>query len=146
MAEQVHRQAKPSPRARKPFAAAFAALAIGLTGCASGLGANEYERRQVGEVSRVEEGTVVASRSITIESGDGTSTLGTATGAVVGGVAGSQIGGSSEDRAIAGVLGAVIGGVAGSAVEGAANKRPGFAYTVRLANSGDLITVTQGGD
>ncbi|MBI1340681.1 glycine zipper 2TM domain-containing protein [bacterium] len=132
-----------SPRPQKAFAAVFAAMTMVLAGCASGLGANSYERGQVGAVSRVDEGTVVASRTIIIEGRDGV--VGGATGAVVGGIAGSQIGGGRDERAIAGVLGAVVGGIAGSAIENSATKKPGFAYTVRL-RSGELITVTQGGD
>jgi outer membrane lipoprotein SlyB len=129
----------------KAFAAAFAALALALAGCASGLGANSYERGQVGTVARVEEGTVVASRSIVIEGSQTGQTVGTATGAVIGGVAGSQIGGGSDERAIAGVIGAVGGGILGNAIGKNATKQPGFAYTVRL-RSGELVTITQGGD
>jgi outer membrane lipoprotein SlyB len=44
-----------------------------------------------------------------------------------------------------GVVGAVAGGIAGNAIGKNATKQPGFAYTVRL-RSGELITITQGGD
>jgi outer membrane lipoprotein SlyB len=135
----------PALKPNKAFAAAFAALALALAGCASGLGANSYERGQVGTVARVEEGTVVASRAIVIEGSQTGQTVGTATGAVIGGVAGSQIGGGSDERAIAGVIGAVGGGIIGNAIGKNATKQPGFAYTVRL-RSGELVTITQGGD
>lgn len=135
----------PAVKPNKAFAAAFAALALALAGCASGLGANSYERGTVGTVARVEEGTVVASRSIVIEGSQTGQTVGTATGAVIGGVAGSQIGGGSDERAIAGVIGAVGGGILGNAIGKNATKQPGFAYTVRL-RSGELVTITQGGD
>ena len=131
-------------RPQKAFAAAFAAMTMALAGCASGLGANDYERGQIGQVSRVEEAVIVSSRAITIEGRDGY--VGGATGAVVGGVAGSQIGGSDEDRAIAGVLGAVAGAVIGSQIENSTTTKPGFAYTVRIAETGELVTITQGGD
>jgi outer membrane lipoprotein SlyB len=134
-----------SPRPQKAFAAAFAALTMVLAGCASGLGANSYERGAVGAVSRVDEGVIVASRAIVIEGSNTGSTVGTATGAVVGGIAGSQIGGGRDERAIAGVVGAVAGGVLGNAIGNASTRKPGFAYTVRL-RSGELITITQGGD
>lgn len=133
-------------RPQAAFAAAFAALTLALAGCASGLGANSYERGTVGAVSRVVEGTVVASRPIVIEASNTGTTVGTATGAAIGGIAGSQIGGGSDERAIAGIVGAVAGGVIGNAVGKSSTKQPGFAYTVRLRSSGELITITQGGD
>ncbi len=129
----------------KPFAAAFAALALALAGCASGLGANSYERGSVGTVARVEEGTVVASRAIVIEGSQTGSTVGTATGAVLGGVAGSEVGGGRKANTAGAVVGAVAGGVIGNMIGNAATKQNGFAYTVRL-RSGELVTITQGGD
>jgi outer membrane lipoprotein SlyB len=138
----------PAVAAQKPqkaYAAAFAALAMTLAGCATGLGANSYERGSVGTVSRVDEGTIVASRSIVIEGSQTGGMLGGATGAAVGAIAGSQIGGGSDERAIGGVIGAVAGGVLGNTVGNMSTRKPGFAYTVRL-RSGELVTITQGGD
>lgn len=135
----------PQKAPNKAYAAAFAALTLALSGCASGLGANDYERGSIGQISRVEEGTIVASRAITIEGSRTGETVGTATGAVIGGIAGSQIGGGDDERAIAGVVGAVAGGVLGNAIGNRSTKQPGFAYTVRLRD-GDLVTITQGGD
>ncbi len=134
-----------SPKPQKAFAAAFAALALALAGCASGLGANSYERGQVGAVSRVDEGRVVASRAILIEGSDKSKAVGAVAGAAVGGMAGHQVGGGSDERAIGAVVGAVAGGLIGNAVAGAATESHGYAYTIRL-NSGELITITQGGD
>lgn len=129
----------------RPFAAAFAALALALAGCASGLGANAYERSAVGTVARVDEGTVVASRSIVIEGSRTGSTVGTAAGAVLGGIAGSELGGGRKANTAGAVVGAVAGGALGNAVGNAATRQNGFAYTVRL-RSGELVTITQGGD
>ena len=129
----------------KPFAAAFAALALALAGCASGLGANTYERSAVGTVARVDEGTVVASRSIMIEGSQTSSTVGTAAGAAIGGIAGSEVGGDRKANTAGAVIGAVAGGVLGNAIGKAATSQNGFAYTVRL-RSGELVTITQGGD
>jgi outer membrane lipoprotein SlyB len=134
-----------SSMSQRVFAAAFSTMALLLAGCASSLGANSYGRDEIGAVSRVDEGVVVASRAIIIEGSEAGSKVGTATGAIVGGIAGSQVGGGDDERAIGGVVGAVAGGVLGNMVGKAATKKPGFAYTVRL-RSGDLVTVTQGGD
>jgi outer membrane lipoprotein SlyB len=129
----------------RPFAAAFAALALALAGCASGLGANSYERGAVGTVARVDEGTVVASRNIVIEGSRTGAAVGTAAGAAIGGVAGSQVGGGREENAIGAVVGAVAGGALGNAIGNASTRQNGYAYTVRL-RSGELVTITQGGD
>lgn len=130
----------------KAFAAAFAVLTLALAGCASGLGTNSYERSAVGTVSRVEEGTVVASRAIVIEGSETGATVGTATGAALGGLAGGQIGGGRAANTAGAVVGAVAGGVLGNAVGKSATRQNGFAYTVRLTKSGELVTITQGGD
>ncbi len=137
----VSHSLKPS----KPFAAAFAALALALAGCATGLGANSYERSQVGMVSRVEEGTVVASRSIVIEGSRSGASVGTLTGAALGGLAGGQVGGGRAANTAGAIVGAVAGGAIGNAVGNSATQKSGFAYTVRL-RSGELVTITQGGD
>jgi outer membrane lipoprotein SlyB len=130
---------------RRIATSAFLGLtALGLSACATGMGANDFERSQIGQVSRVDEGVVLASRAITIEAN--APVVGGTTGAVVGGVLGSQVGGGDAERTAMGVVGAVVGGVAGSAIDRAANTRPGFAYTVRLNKTNEVVTITQGGD
>jgi len=141
----THLSAPATLKPSKPFAAAFAALALALAGCASGLGANTYERGTVGMVARVEEGTVVASRSVVIEGSRTSSTVGTAAGAAIGGVAGSEVGGGRKANTAGAIVGAVAGGVIGNAIGNAATRQNGFAYTVRL-RSGELVSITQGGD
>ena len=134
-----------SPIKARQLATAVA-LGAGLvaSGCASNQGARSYKQSEVGQVTRVEEATVISSEPITIEGGEGL--LGAATGAVVGGIAGSTVGGGDEERAIAGVIGAVAGGIAGKKIDESVNKRAGYRYTVRLQDTGDLITIVQGGD
>jgi outer membrane lipoprotein SlyB len=133
-----------SKPARAAIASALVAMTFSTAACVSGVGANQYPRSRAGEVNRVEEATVVAVRQVVLE-GD-KSIIGPATGAVVGGVAGSQIGGGDEERAIGAVAGAVIGGIAGAAVEKGVKTTRGYAYTVRLGKTGDLVTITQGAD
>lgn len=120
-------------------------LAVGLTisGCASNLGGGTYSRGSVGDVQHSARGTLVSVRHIQIE---GTkSGVGTATGAVLGGAVGSEIGQGGAAR-VAGVLGgAVLGGLLGSAVERGATQRAGYEYVVRKPN-GDLITIVQEAD
>lgn len=113
-----------------------------LGGCASGLGSNDYSRNQARSVQQVQTGVVVDVRNVNIE---GTKTpIGAGAGAVVGGLAGSQLGRGNGSIAGA-VLGAVAGGLAGSAVEEGVTRQKGLEITVRL-DSGRTIAVTQGAD
>lgn len=115
-------------------------LLLAISGCASGLGGDEYRRTEVGQIQRVEEGVVERVRSVRIE---GTKTvIGPATGAAIGGIAGSQVGGGDEERAIMAVAGAVLGGLAGAAIEEGTTRRTGYAYTIRTS-SGGLVTIVQ---
>lgn len=129
---------------QKAFAVAFAVLATALAGCASGLGANTYDRSSVGQVARVEEGTVVDARPIKIEGSSQGAKVGTLTGAALGGLAGSEIGGGSKANTAGAIVGAVLGGVAGNAVGNAATAQDGYAYTIRLRN-GELVSIAQAG-
>lgn len=124
-------------------AAAGLAVATALGGCATGVGAGDYTRSGVGQVSRVDEAIVVAVRPIRIQ-GDRTF-VGTASGAAIGGIAGSQIGGGDEERAVGAVAGAVAGGLIGSAVEQGVTNQQGFEYVLQLAN-GEMRTIAQGND
>jgi outer membrane lipoprotein SlyB len=116
--------------------------ALTLGGCASGLGSNDYSRNQARTVQQVQTGVVVEVRNVNIE---GTKTpIGLGAGAVVGGLAGSQLGRGNGSIAGA-VLGAVAGGFAGSAVEEGVTRQKGLEITIRL-DSGRTIAVTQGAD
>jgi outer membrane lipoprotein SlyB len=130
---------------QKAFAVAFAVLTAALAGCASGLGANSYDPSSVGRVARVEEGTIVGVRPITIEGSNQSSKIGTLAGAALGGLAGSEIGGGSKANAAGAIGGAVLGGLAGNAIGKSAGAQAGFAYTIRLP-SGELVAITQAGD
>lgn len=122
-------------------------IAIGLSviilaGCASSQSGSSYSRSATrGEMS-VRLGVVESVRQVTIE---GTkSAVGPAAGAVIGGIAGSNIG-QGRGSTVGAVLGAVAGGVAGSAIEEGTTKKAGLEITVKL-DSGQLIAVTQEAD
>ncbi|MDR2871539.1 MAG: hypothetical protein LBV45_03295 [Xanthomonadaceae bacterium] len=88
----------------------------------------------------VEWGTVRGIREVTIQ--NDSRGVGTATGAVLGGIGGSAIGGSARANAAGAVAGAVAGGVVGNAVTRSA--RAGVEITVEL-QSGRTIAVVQDG-
>lgn len=110
-----------------------------LTGCASGLGSGDYERREARRVQEVRMGVVESVRAVKLEGTD--SGVGTVAGGIVGGVAGSNVGGG-KGAAIGAVLGAVAGGIAGKATEEVATRKPGIEITVRL-DSGRTVAVVQ---
>jgi outer membrane lipoprotein SlyB len=118
---------------------ALALAALLVAGCAGGLGSGDYERGQARRVQEVRMGVVEGIRNVQIEGSK--SGVGTATGAVVGGVAGSQVG-RGKGSVVGSVLGAVVGGIAGSAVEQGVTKANGLELTIRL-DSGRTIAIVQ---
>ncbi len=132
----------PFSRTRAVFAALVLGGAVALGGCTSGLGANDYSRTQAGRIARVDEGIIVSVRAVQFEGSR--SGIGTAAGAVIGGAAGSELGGDDTGRLVGGVAGAVLGGLVGAAVEEGTTSSTGFAYTIRLARTNELVTIAQG--
>ncbi len=118
---------------------AVLALSSGLSGCASSNAGNVYSRSEARQAQVVKYATVEAVQPVRIE---GTrSYIGTATGAVLGGLAGSTVGGGTGQKAAA-VAGAVAGGGAGTAAERALTKADGLELTVRLEN-GTTMSIVQ---
>ncbi|HWD22954.1 MAG TPA: glycine zipper 2TM domain-containing protein [Burkholderiales bacterium] len=115
------------------------AAAATLAGCATSRSGDVYSRDEALREQTVRLGTVESVRPVTIQ---GTrSGIGAASGAVVGGVAGSGVG-HGRGSTIAGVLGAVGGGVAGQAIEEGTTRKSGVEITVRLDN-GELRAIVQ---
>jgi outer membrane lipoprotein SlyB len=114
-----------------------------LAGCASGNSGDAYRRDQTRQAQTVKMGVVESVRSVKIE---GTkSPVGTAAGAVVGGVAGSSIG-EGKGSVIGAVVGAVAGGLAGSAIEEGVTRKDGLEITVKLDNGTMLAIVQEAGE
>ena len=111
-----------------------------ITSCATTSGPNTIQGNQTGRAQSVQMGSVYAVRDVTIQNAP--SRVGTATGAVLGGIAGSTLGGGSRAAAAGAVGGAVVGGAAANAIT--ASTQPGVEITVRLENN-QLISVVQAG-
>lgn len=122
-------------------------FAIGLMGlflvaCASSNSGSVYSRDDARKVQTVKTGVVESVRQVKLE---GTkSPVGTAAGAVVGGVAGSTIG-HGKGSAIAAVIGAVAGGLAGSAIEEGVTRKDALEITVKI-DGGALVAIVQESD
>lgn len=121
------------------LATAGVIAALGVSGCASGLGSADYSRAEARRVQEVQMGVVEHVREVRVE---GTKTgIGAAAGTVAGGIAGGGVGhGRGSD--VAAVAGAVIGGIAGAAAEEGFTRQKGIEITVTL-DQGRTIVVVQ---
>jgi outer membrane lipoprotein SlyB len=88
-------------------------------------------------------GTVMSVREVTIKRDS--SMIGTATGAVLGGLAGSELGGGDKAQTAGAIGGAVLGGIAGNEAGKAVGTSKAFAYIVRFS-SGESKEIIQGAD
>lgn len=113
-----------------------------LGGCAYPEGSYDYRGYQVMGEQSVRFGVVDSVRPVRIMPGE--TGVGTAGGAILGGIAGSNVGGGTGQVAGA-VGGAILGGILGSNIERSANERPGVEITVLLDN-GRYISVVQEAD
>ena len=114
---------------------------VALGGCANTYSATERTASGVGVTATIREGVVIGVQPVTkyvAASGQFS-----CTSAILGGIAGSNVGGGDDERAAGAVAGAVLGGVIGNEVGEAANTRPGYAYTIDFGN-GQIQEIVQG--
>lgn len=110
-----------------------------LAGCStSEFSGNRYDASSVGEVAKTDRGYVLSLRKVELKPAN--SPVGTALGAVGGGLLGSMFGGGGG-KILTATAGAVAGGVAGNAI--GSKSEDGIEYTVKLDN-GSIITIAQG--
>lgn len=117
----------------------IALIAALLSACASSNSGDVYRREDARKVQNVRMGVVESVRATKLEGTN--SNIGTAAGAVVGGIAGSTVG-EGKGSAIGAVIGAVAGGLAGSAIEEVVTRKDALEITVKLDN-GSLIAIVQ---
>jgi len=117
-------------------------LAMFAGACAPNLSSNSYNAHSVGEVRRIERGTIESYRWVEIQGKTG---VGTVAGAGIGAAAGSTIGsgrGRGAENVIGAIGGALLGGLIGSSIEKSSSKRGGFEYVIRT-ESGALVSIVQ---
>lgn len=118
--------------------AAVAALGS-MTGCVVA-NPNTVSAYDAQRMSTVIDATVLSVRPVTLQGRD--TGVGTISGAVIGGIAGSNVGGP-RTGGIVGIAGAVVGGLIGNAVERDATQQQGVEILMQLKN-GDRRQVVQG--
>lgn len=112
-----------------------------LAGCAGpSMTGTTYSRQEARKVHYVRYGVVQSSTPVVIE-GRTDSPVGAGAGAIVGGIAASNIGGG-RGQAAATVLGAVAGGVVGNTIEERATRKQGQEIMIRLDN-GEVVSLVQ---
>ena len=125
---------------RTLIVASFSAAAL-LGGCSTTPdGSDVYTQESVGQVMRVETGTVVGLRAVKIRLTDSEG-VGTASGAVIGGVVGSGVSENRRAAAVGAVVGAVVGGTLGKMAERQAATTPGWEITYRDAQGQTRVVV-----
>jgi outer membrane lipoprotein SlyB len=113
-------------------------VVAGLSGCGPSYSPDTYASNAVQQANKVEQGVVVGVRPVGVSA---SGTVGTASGAAAGGIAGAQVG-VGPVSAITALSGSLVGGFAGSAAEHVTADTDAYEYIVRKPN-GDLVSVTQ---
>ncbi len=124
------------------LAAAMCSLAA-LAGCVTeGNSSSVYSGYEAQREQIVRYGVVESVHPVVIDRGQ--TGVGTAGGAIIGGVAGSTLG-RGGGGIITTVLGAIAGGVVGQAAENGLSKSNGLEITIRFDN-GELRSIVQDAD
>ena len=122
------------------IAAILAASALAIAGGCASFAPQDYGYSEARTVESVVYGTIESVRPVRLNEDHGG--VGTAAGAVIGGLAGNELG-HGAGRAVTTILGAIGGGLAGNAIERNATAQRGTEIVVRL-DSGASIAVVQG--
>ena len=100
---------------------------------------DSYSRGEVGQAQHIQTGTVESVRYVKIQGGQG---VGTAIGAIAGGIAGSQVGGGSGET-LGALGGTAVGAAAGGAVQQKIGNKQGVELTIRFDDGGTEAIVQE---
>lgn len=120
------------------FGAALGSV-LAVAACTPDYSPNTYNAAAVQQANKVEQGVIAGVRDVDVKVAG---TTGALVGGAAGGIAGSQVPGSSVASAFGALGGSLIGGIVGSTAERAAGDTRAFEYVVRKTN-GELVSVTQ---
>jgi outer membrane lipoprotein SlyB len=110
-----------------------------LSACAPNISPNTYSTAEVGVVSKVMSGTIIAKRRVTIDNNSG---VGSVAGATAGAAAGTLVGGNIQTVIIGAVGGAVVGSALGGGLDKSLNQHQADEYIIRLLDH-SVISITQ---
>ena len=115
----------------------------GAVACTPEPSSTSFTRSEAMTPQQVRFGLVTGVRNVQIRPGQ--TRLGMVTGAALGALGGSQIGGDTASNVAGGIGGAVVGGALGSAIQGS-QVQHAIEVTVTLEDGGETIAVVQPGD
>ena len=124
----------------KQFVLVASIAALGSLAACQTANPDVVSRYDAQRMSSVQDATVLSIRPVTLQGRD--NGVGTVGGAVIGGIAGSNVGGP-RTGGIVGIVGAIAGGLIGNAVERDATQQQDVEILVQLKN-GDRRSVIQG--
>jgi len=114
-----------------------------VSGCATSRKGRIYGRDEARAIHTVRTGVIQSVEEVTIE---GTKTpIGPAAGGILGGVLGRSVGGGSGKN-IATVAGALGGAAAGAAAEEGVTRTSAWELTVKMDDTGDVVSIIQAKD
>lgn len=105
--------------------------------CAACAGVDRPPLVRPGTPANITYGVVLEVREATI--GNPNSGAGALTGAVLGGLLASEVGGGTKERVGMGIVGALIGGSIGSAAESGIRQGAGFEYFIQVPSKGNRV-------
>lgn len=115
-------------------------LPLTLAGCKQGYSPNTYAANAAQMEANVQRGTIIGVRQVLISANG---TVGAASGAAAGGVAGAQAPGGPVVTALGAIGGTLVGGLSGAAATRAVADTKGWEYIVLVEPGGKLVSVTQ---
>ena len=112
---------------------------LGLSGCVTMPSNTSYSSQEVGRISTVQKGTIIAMRLVDVSS---TGKDGSAVGGAIGAVGGSSIGSNGRDNLAGAIVGAVVGSAVGAAADKSGSAQKMTEFIVQL-EQGDPIAIVQ---
>ncbi len=122
----------------------IAGLTFTIAACTPDISSGGYSASSVQDINAAQNayaGVITSAMPVNVSGENGG--MGTAIGAVAGGIAGSAIGGGTRANLLGGVGGAVVGGLAGKAIGDRVGNQQGMRYVVKL-ETGKSVSVVQG--
>ena len=118
-----------------------------LVGCSTSAPSGSiYKSNEALKPQEVRFAKLLSVRPVEIETASNTNT-GTLAGGAIGGVAGSQMGsGRGTEAVLGGLIGATVGAIAGSAAQKIANKESALELTVKMDDTGQIMSIVQASD
>ena len=119
---------------------------VGMAGCTSpNPYGNSYNTADARTIQEVYYGSIIKTEPVTLEASGQSNLIGSLAGAAIGGLLGSKVGGGTGSE-IAAIGGGLLGGYAGSEVAAEAGKSNGVNLTIKLDETGKIVSVVQAVD